>query len=29
MIRILIVEDERPISDLIKLSLTGMGYHCT
>ena len=28
MIRILIVEDERPISDLIKMSLTGMGYSC-
>ena len=28
MIRILIVEDERPISDLIKMSLTGMGYYC-
>ena len=28
MIRILIVEDERPISDLIKLSLYGVGYHC-
>lgn len=28
MIRILIVEDEKPISDLIKLSLSGAGYHC-
>ena len=28
MIRILIVEDERPISDLIKMSLTGLGYSC-
>lgn len=29
MIRILIVEDERPISDLIKMSLLGEGYQCT
>lgn len=29
MIRILIVEDEKPISDLIKMSLLGEGYHCT
>ncbi len=29
MIRILIVEDEKPILDLIKLSLLGEGYHCT
>lgn len=29
MIRILIVEDERPIADLIQLSLEGVGYHCT
>lgn len=29
MIRILIVEDERPIADLIQLSLEGEGYHCT
>lgn len=29
MIRILIVEDEKPISDLIKMSLLGAGYHCT
>lgn len=29
MIRILIVEDEKPISDLLKLSLTKAGYHCT
>ncbi len=28
MIRILIVEDERPIADLIQLSLEGAGYHC-
>lgn len=28
MIRILIVEDERAISDLIKLNLTKAGYHC-
>lgn len=28
MIRILIVEDEKPISDLIKLSLSSQGYHC-
>ena len=29
MILILIVEDEKPISDLLKLSLTKAGYHCT
>ena len=29
MIRILIVEDERPISNLIRLSLTKAGYACT
>ena len=29
MIRILIVEDEKPISNLIRLSLTKAGYHCT
>ena len=29
MIRILIVEDEKPISNLIRLSLTKSGYHCT
>lgn len=29
MINILIVEDEKPINDLIKFSLTEMGYHCT
>lgn len=29
MIRILIVEDEIPISDLIKMSLLSEGYHCT
>lgn len=28
MIKILIVEDEKPISDLIKISLTDEGYHC-
>ncbi len=29
MIRILIVEDEIPISDLLKISLSGEGYTCT
>lgn len=29
MIKILIVEDEIPISDLIKMSLLSEGYHCT
>lgn len=29
MIRILIVEDERPISNLLRLSLTKEGYACT
>lgn len=29
MIEILIVEDEKPISTLIELSLTNAGYHCT
>lgn len=29
MIRILIVEDEKPISNLIRLSLTKEGYSCT
>lgn len=29
MIRILIIEDEKPISNLIKMSLLGEGYHCT
>ena len=29
MIRILIVEDEKPISDLIRLSLTKAGYVCS
>lgn len=29
MMKILIVEDEKPISDLIKMSLLGEGYHCT
>lgn len=28
MVRILIIEDEKPISDLIKLSLTKAGYNC-
>ena len=28
MIRILIAEDEKPISNLIRLSLTKAGYHC-
>lgn len=28
MIRILIVEDEKPISDLIKMNLRKAGYHC-
>lgn len=29
MIHILIVEDEKPISDLLRLSLMKAGYHCT
>ena len=29
MIRILVVEDERPISDLIRMSLQKAGYECT
>lgn len=29
MIRILIVEDEKPISNLIRVSLIQAGYHCT
>ena len=29
MKKILIVEDEKPISDLIKMSLLDEGYHCT
>ncbi len=29
MIRILVVEDERPISDLIRMSLQRAGYSCT
>lgn len=29
MLKILIVEDEKPISDLIKLSLSSEGYACT
>jgi DNA-binding response OmpR family regulator len=29
MIEILIVEDEKPISELLRLSLTKAGYRCT
>ncbi|MBQ8281809.1 MAG: response regulator transcription factor [Lachnospiraceae bacterium] len=29
MIKILVVEDEKPISDLIRMSLNKAGYHCT
>ena len=29
MIRILIVEDEHSIANLIRESLSGAGYHCT
>lgn len=29
MLRILIVEDEKPIAELIRISLTGAGYECT
>ena len=29
MIRILIVDDEKPICDLIELNLSSAGYHCT
>lgn len=29
MIQILIVEDEKPIANLIDMNLTGCGYHCT
>lgn len=29
MIQILIVDDEKPICDLIQMSLTREGYHCT
>lgn len=29
MVEILIVEDEKPISELLRLSLTNAGYHCT
>jgi len=29
MIKILIVEDEKPISDLLRMSLTKAGYECT
>ena len=28
MIRILIVDDEKPICDLIDLNLSASGYHC-
>lgn len=28
MIKILIIEDEKPISDLLKMSLLAEGYHC-
>lgn len=28
MIEILIVDDEKPICDLIDLNLSAMGYHC-
>ena len=29
MIKILIVDDEKPICDLIDLNLSASGYHCT
>ena len=29
MIRVLIVDDEKPICDLIDLNLSSAGYHCT
>ena len=29
MLKVLIVEDERPISDLVELNLTASGYACT
>jgi len=29
MAKILVVEDERPIRDLLNMSLTGAGYECT
>lgn len=29
MIRVLIVEDEKPIAELIRMSLSGAGYRCT
>ena len=28
MERILVVEDEKPIADLVRLALTDEGYHC-
>ena len=29
MVRILAVDDERPIAELLRLSLNRAGYHCT
>ena len=29
MIKVLIVDDEKPICDLIDLNLSASGYHCT
>ena len=29
MIRVLIVEDEKPIAELVRISLSGAGYRCT
>lgn len=29
MIRVLIVEDEKPIAELVRMSLSGAGYRCT
>ncbi len=29
MIKILVVEDEKPINDLIEMNLTEAGYDCT